>query len=135
MSKRLKQCVVTEFLSAENITPAEIHRRLQAVHGENSVNRTTVNRWAIKFHECEPGRANIVAQPRSGRPVSVTDDKHQKQVDELIKHDLRITQKQTAGRLGMSTERVGYVIGLLGYTKVCSQWVPHVDAEKETKTC
>jgi len=50
----------------------------------------------------------------------VTDDKHQKQVDELIKHDHRITQKQIADRLGMSKERVGYIIGLLGYTKVCS---------------
>jgi len=93
MSTRLKQCAVTEFLSAENVTPAEI-RRLQAVYGENTVNRTTVNRWAIKLRECEPGCANIVDQPRSGRPVSVTDDKHQKQDDELIKHDCRITQKQ-----------------------------------------
>ena len=95
--------------------------------GENTVNRTTVNRWAIKFHECEPGRANIVDQPHIGRPVSVTDEKHQKQVDELIKHDRPITQKQIAGRLGMSKERVGYIIGLLGYTKVCSRWVPRND--------
>ena len=80
MSK-LKQRAVTEFLSAENVMPAEIHRRLQAVCGEDTVNRTTVNRWAIKFRECEPGRANIFDQPRSGRPVSVTHDKHQKQVD------------------------------------------------------
>ena len=72
MSTRLKQRAVTEFLCAENVTPAEIHRRLQAVYGGNTVNRTTVNRWAIKFRECEPGRANIVDQPRSGRPVSVT---------------------------------------------------------------
>ena len=84
MSTRLKQHAVTEFLSAENVTPAKIHRRLQAVYGENTVNRTTVNRWAIKFREGESGRANIVDQSRSGRPVSVTDDKHQKQVDELI---------------------------------------------------
>ena len=48
MSTRLKQRAVTEFLSAENVTPAEIHRRLQAVYGENTVNRTTVNRWAKK---------------------------------------------------------------------------------------
>jgi len=61
MSMRLKQRAVTEFLSAENVTPAEIHRRLQAVYGENTVNRTTVNRWAIKFRECGPGRASIVA--------------------------------------------------------------------------
>jgi transposase len=125
---RLKQRAVIEFLSAENITPAEIHRHLQAVYGENTVNRTTVNRWAIKFRECETGRANIVDQPCSGRPVSVTDDKHQKQVDELIKHDRRITQKQIAGRLGMPKERVGYIIGLLGYTKLCSRWVPRKTA-------
>ena len=37
MSMRLKQRAVTEFLSAENITPAEIHRCLQAVYGENTV--------------------------------------------------------------------------------------------------
>ena len=130
MSTRLKQCAVTEYLSAENVTPAEIHRRLQVVYGENTVNITTVNRWAIKFRECEAGRANIVDQPRSGRPVSMTDDKHQKQVDELIKHDRRITQKQIAGRLGMSKERVG----LLGYTKVCSRWVPRMlTPEKKQK--
>ena len=34
MSTRLKHCAVTEFLSAENVTPAEIYRRLQAVYGE-----------------------------------------------------------------------------------------------------
>ena len=104
------------------------------MYGENTVNRTTVNRWVITFRECKPGRANNVDKPRSGRPVSVTDNKHQKQVDELIKHDRRITQKQIAGRLKMSKERVGYNIGLLGYTKVCSRWVPRmlapeVDAE------
>ena len=44
LSTRLKQRAVTEFLSAENVTPSEIHRRLQAVYGENTVNRTTVNR-------------------------------------------------------------------------------------------
>jgi len=73
---RLKQRAVTEFLNVENVMPAEIHCCLQAVCGENTANRTTVNRWDIKFRECEPGRANIVDQPRSGRPVSVTDDKH-----------------------------------------------------------
>jgi hypothetical protein len=53
MLTRLKQHAVTEFLSAENVMPAEIHHRLQAVYGKNTVNKTTVNRWAIKFRECE----------------------------------------------------------------------------------
>ena len=64
----------------------------------------------------------------------MTDDMHQKQSDELIKHDRRITQKQIAGRLGMSKERVGYFIGLLGCTKVCSRWVPRMlTPEKKRK--
>jgi len=54
MSTRLNLCALTEFLSAENVMPAEIHHCLQAVYGENIVNRTAVNRWAIKFRECEP---------------------------------------------------------------------------------
>ena len=34
----------------------------------------------------------------------------------------------------MSKERVGYIIGLLGYTKVCSRWVPRMlTPEKEQK--
>jgi hypothetical protein len=40
----LKQRAMIEFLSAVNITPAEIHCRLQAVYGGNTANRMTVNR-------------------------------------------------------------------------------------------
>jgi len=127
MSTRLKQRAVTEFLCAENVTPAEIHRRLQAVYGENIVNRTTVNRWAIKFRECEPGCANIVDQPRSGRPASVTHDKHQKQVEELIKHDRRITQKQIAGRLGMSIKEWAISLVYLATQKSVLMGATHVD--------
>jgi hypothetical protein len=65
----------------------------------------------------------------------VTDDKHQKQFDELIKHDCRITQKQISGRLGMSKERVVYIIGLLGYTKVCSRWVPRMWTPENKQKC
>ena len=36
MSTRLKQRAVTEFLSAENVTPTENHHRLQAVYGEDT---------------------------------------------------------------------------------------------------
>ena len=45
-----------------------------------------------------------------------------------------VSPKQIAGRLGMSKERVGYIIGLLGYTKVCSRLVPRMlTPEKKQK--
>ena len=126
---------MTEFLIAENVTPAEIHCRLQAVYGENFLNRTTVNHWAIKCREYEPGRANIVDQPRSGMPVSMTDDKHQKQFYELIKHDRRITQKQIARRLGMSKKSGLYHWFTWLHKSLFSMGATHYDAGKETETC
>jgi hypothetical protein len=35
----------------------------------------------------------------------------------------------------MSNERVGYIIGLLGYTKVCSRWVPHMLTPEKKQKC
>ncbi|PNF18261.1 hypothetical protein B7P43_G16306 [Cryptotermes secundus] len=56
MSTRVKQRAVFEFLTAEKVTPTEIHRRLKAVYGDDAVDRSTVNRWVIKFRGCEPGK-------------------------------------------------------------------------------
>jgi len=44
MPTRVKQRVVIEFLTAENVIPTEIHRRLKVVYGDDAVNRSTVNR-------------------------------------------------------------------------------------------
>jgi hypothetical protein len=52
------------------VTPTEIHRRLKAVYGDGAVDTSTVNRWVIKFHGCEPGKAIIVDETRSGRKIS-----------------------------------------------------------------
>jgi hypothetical protein len=39
MSTRVKQPAVIEFLTAEKVTPTEIHRRLKAVYGDDAVDR------------------------------------------------------------------------------------------------
>ena len=54
MSTRLKQHAVTEFLSAENVMPAEIHRRLQAVCGENTVKPPSRKNCRLDPHQTGP---------------------------------------------------------------------------------
>jgi Mn-dependent DtxR family transcriptional regulator len=108
MSMRVKQRAVIEFLTAEKVTPTEIHCRLKAVYGDDAVDRYTVNRWVIKFCGCEPGKAIIVDETRSGRPITATDDNHRKLVDDLIQNDRRITQKRIANHIGISKERVDF---------------------------
>jgi len=81
---RVKQRAVIEFLSAEKVTPTEIHRRLKAVYGDDAVDRTTVNRWVIKFRGCEPGKPIIVDEKRSGRPITASDDEHRELVGATV---------------------------------------------------
>ncbi|KMQ82562.1 histone-lysine n-methyltransferase setmar-like protein [Lasius niger] len=135
MSTRVKQRAVIEFLTAEKVTPTEIHRRLKGVYGDDAVDRSTVNRWAIKFRGCEPGKAIIVDETRSGRPITATDDKHRQLVDDLIQNDRRITQQRIANHVGISKERVGVIIQQLGYRKICARWVPRrlTDEDKQRR--
>ena len=59
---------------------------------------------------------------RSGRPVAANDQLEDR-VEELIRGNRRIKQKETAVALGISKERVGHIIGVLGFRKVCARWV------------
>ena len=61
---------------------------------------------------------------RSGRPVTASDQLHQDCIEELICRNRCIKQKEIAVALGISKERVGHIIGVLGFRKVCARWVP-----------
>jgi len=42
---RFKQCAVIEFLPVEKVPPIEIHRRMQAIYGDQCVDVSTVRCW------------------------------------------------------------------------------------------
>jgi len=46
---RFKQCAVIEFLTAEKVRPIEIHRRMQAVYGDQFVDVSAVRRWVRRL--------------------------------------------------------------------------------------
>ena len=46
---RFKQLAVIEFLTAQKVTPIEIHRRMQAVDGDLCVDVSTVRRWVRRL--------------------------------------------------------------------------------------
>ena len=65
---RFKQCAVIEFLTAEKVPPVEIHRRMQAVYGDQCADVSTVRRWVRRFKEL--GQTDLSDKTRSGRPVT-----------------------------------------------------------------
>ncbi|KAG8231954.1 hypothetical protein J437_LFUL008874 [Ladona fulva] len=102
MPPRVKQRAVIKFSTAEKVTPTEIHCPLKAVYSDNAVDRSTVNLWVIKCCVCQPGKAIIGGETHSGRPITATDDKNRKNINDLIQNDQRITQKRIANHIGMS---------------------------------
>jgi hypothetical protein len=61
--------LLSVFLNARNVKPADIHRQIFEVYGENAMSDGMVKKWVRKFNE---GRDNVHDEPRSGRPSVVT---------------------------------------------------------------
>ena len=87
---------------------------------------STVRRWVGRFKDGELGQADLSDKTRSGRPVTASDQLHQDFVQELIRGNRRIKQKEIAVALGVSKARVGHIIGVLGFRKFCVRWVPRI---------
>jgi hypothetical protein len=60
---------IIRFLNARNVKPADIHRQICEVYGENAMSDGMVTKWVRKFNEvCD----NVHDEPRSGRPSVVS---------------------------------------------------------------
>ena len=79
------------------------------------VDVSTVRRWVRRFKDGELGQADLIDKTRCGRrPVTANDQLHQDGVEELIRGNRRIKQKEIALALGTSKERVGHNLVFLG---------------------
>ena len=66
---RFKQRAVIEFLTVVEVPPIEIHRRIQAVYGDQCVDVSTVRHWVRRFKDGELVQADFSDKTRSGRHV------------------------------------------------------------------
>ena len=99
---------------------------MQAVYGDQCVDVSTVRCWVRRFEDGEMGQADLSDKTWSGRPGTANDQLHQDRIEELIRGNRCIKQKEIAIALGISKERVGHIIGVLGFRKVCARWVPRM---------
>ena len=90
---------------------------MPSVYGDQCVDVSTVRCWVRRFKDGEMGQADLNDKTRSGRPVTASDRLHQDRVEEVIRGNRCIKQKETAIALGISKERVGHITGVLGFQK------------------
>ena len=82
---QFKRRAVTELLTADKVLPIDIHRRMQAVYGDQCVDVSTVRRWIRWFKDGEMGQAYLSDQTRNGRPAVASDHLNQDRVEKLIR--------------------------------------------------
>jgi hypothetical protein len=63
-----KQRAIIEFLTMEKVPPIEIHRRIQAVYGDQCVDVSTVRRWVRRFKDGELGQADLSDKTSKWKP-------------------------------------------------------------------
>jgi len=119
-----------ETLRGKN--PTEIHNALHEVCGDSVLDRSTMSRWASRFRE---GRVSIQEDPRSGRPVTATDDTPVVIVSTLLEEDRRKSCEETAHETNMSTASVFRIVTqTMQKRKVAAKWVPHQMSEEQKAT-
>ena len=75
--------------------------------------------------------------PLSGRPKTVTNPEIIEQIQKLILEDRRISAKPTVEQLGISRDRVGFIIHQdLDTRKLSATWVPKcLNADQNRQRC
>ena len=116
-----------ETLRRKNAT--EIYNALHVVCGDSVVDHSTVSRWASRFRE---GRVSIQDDPRSGRPVTATDNTSVVIVSTLLEEDRRKSCEEITHKANMSTASVFRIVTqTLQKRKVAAKWVPHQLSEEQ----
>jgi hypothetical protein len=114
------------------VKPADIHRQICEVYGENALSDGLVRKWIRKFNE---GRDNMHDEPRSGRPSVVSDDLV-RAVETKFYEDRRFTISSLSLHFQQISRTVLYeiVTDHLDFKELCSCWVPKMLSEKHTHT-
>ena len=98
-------------------------KRLCAVYGNSAVDRSTAGRWVQRVKALGSGETEQHDRPRPGRPATATSPDMLQCTDD-IHADQHITSRQLAVQLSVSNGSAMTIIEALGYSKVCTRWVP-----------
>ena len=114
--------------------PARQGAILTETLGEHAPSYITVKNWVVQFIR---GAFSIRIDPCPGRSKTVTIPEIIHQIFEFIVEDRRISAKSVAEQLGISRERVGFIIHEdLDMRKLSAKWVPNsLKAYKKFQIC
>jgi len=123
---------VIKFFVKEGLTPNEIHSKFIKVYGDSSPSFSTIKKWAVEFKR---GHTSLEDDLRGGRPKSATTPEIIEQVHNMVLADQRMKVHEIAKTIGISKERVGYILHEeLNKKKLRIKWVPRLLTASQKRT-
>jgi histone-lysine N-methyltransferase SETMAR len=120
MDKTEYRAVIKSFVK-EGLTTNEIHVKFINVYEDSYPSFSTIKKWAAEFKR---GRASLENDPREGRPKSATPPEIIEQVRDMVLDDPRMKVLEIAEIIGISKERVGYILHEeVDMKMLCARWV------------
>lgn len=115
---------VIRFLYLKGRTPQETFDEMKGTYGDDAPSYDLVKRWHREFKH---GRKSVETAPKPGRPSSAIDEASVRQVEAAILEDRRITIRQIAQEVKISTGSVETIIhNHLHMRKVSARWIPRL---------
>lgn len=107
MTERLEQRFCIKFCQKLGDSQVETIRKLQQAFGENAMSATAIKDWYNLFKE---GRDSATSDTRSGRPSTSRNEKTINQVETLVLADRRITIRELAEEVDISTGSIHSIL-------------------------
>ena len=105
-----------------NKSATETFASLTEDYGDAILSRTMVLKWHKAFKE---GRENAEDNPRSGRPISSTNDQNVEVVRAVMAEDRRLSVRMIAEEMGLDKSAVHRILtDHLHMRKICAKLVP-----------
>jgi len=106
MAKIEYRAVIKLFVK-EGLSQNEINSKFINFYGDSSPSFSTIKKWAAEFKR---GRTSLEVDPHEGRPKSATPPEIIEQVHDMLLDDRRIKVCEIAETIGISKERVRYIL-------------------------
>jgi len=128
---KIEYRAVIKLFVKDGLTPNEIQSKFINVYGDSS-SFSTIKKWAAEFKR---GRTSLEDDPREGRPKSATTPEIVEQLHGMILDDRRMKVCEIADTIGISKERVGYILREeLDMKRLCARWVPRLLTADQKRT-
>lgn len=107
MTERLEQRYCIKFCQNLGVSQVETIRKIQRVFGDDAMGITQIKEWYNRFKD---GRTSVESDARYGRPSTSRNDKLIDQVRTLVMQDRRVTVRELAEEVGISTASVHSIL-------------------------